>query len=104
MNKEQFLLMKLAEECNEVSKRAIKQIQYGASEIQEGQESTNLRRLLDELTDVAVICTLLQEVIPDFKPTDNFDFEKYTEEKVQKLNKYLAYSRKLGQIKGQWKI
>lgn len=117
MNRNQFLLTKLAEECAEVSQRALKQIQYGAQQIQTGSEVkdgvaapveeaglTNAQRLYKEVEDFAVIIDLLFDAgqLPDFIP--NHNWVKTREKKIEKLNKYLAFSRKLGEIDGDWTI
>lgn len=115
MTKEQFLLLKLAEECQEVAKRAIKQIQFGADQVWKGGEVkdgvapkeaglTNAQRLLNELADLAVIAQLLGEAEQLPVPPIDDEFEELISKKVEKLNKYLAYARSLGQIDGDWTI
>ena len=93
MNKEQFLLLKLSEECAEVSQRALKQIQFGKTEVQVGQALTNGERLKDKIKDLMVIVTMLEErqFIPE---VDRFS-DAYIAKKL-KLQKYLDYSAELG--------
>ena len=45
MNKDKFLLLKVMEECAEVSQRASKLIQFGWDEVEAGQELNNQQRL-----------------------------------------------------------
>jgi NTP pyrophosphatase (non-canonical NTP hydrolase) len=60
MTKQQFLLLKLSEECMEVAQRASKQIQFGKDEVQKDQLKTNQARLKDELLDLfALVCPCL---------------------------------------------
>lgn len=114
MTKEKFLLLKLIEECAEVAQRASKQIQFGTHESQ-GQSGlsdnktpetqlTNAQRLKAELTDLYVIVNLLQlnGAIPPTAGGKEFRLAKV--KKIAKLNKYLAYSRQLGEIDGEWTI
>lgn len=118
MNRNQFLLMKVAEECAEVSQRAIKSIQYGAEEVQQSSPSTNKaaetflsnrERLSEEVIDLFIMLSLVSEAgevdagaIITFEDAEAFEARKKA--KIEKLNKYLAYSRKLGVIGGDWKI
>lgn len=116
MNREQFLLMKLAEECAEVSQRAIKQIQFGADQIQKAGEVaggqgpapkevglSNAQRLQDEITDLEIIISLLAEANQLTLKTDG-PFSDLRAKKVEKLNKYLAFARSLGQLPGEWTV
>ena len=115
MNKEQFLLMKLAEECAEVAQRAIKSMQYGSQQVWKGGEVpggigpsdaglNNAQRLTNELTDLTVMCELLEELGAITPPPQEFEFEKTKQAKIAKLNKYLAFSRELGALDGDWTI
>lgn len=116
MNKQQFLLLKLSEECAEVAQRCSKQIQFGAAQIQKGNEVkggtaapdkeaglTNGERLKKELTDLYVLVHLLQidEQIP---PTSRKEFKDAKKAKIEKLNRYLVFSRHLGELDGDWMI
>lgn len=97
MKKEQFLLLKLAEECAEVAQRAIKQVQFGRHEIQTGQPFTNGERLKQELLDLNVIVTILQETkqVPEF---GCLEFDTAYRAKKVKLQKYLDHSAALGML------
>lgn len=61
MTRREMLLLKLMEECAEVSQRASKQILYGKDEIQDGQSFTNAERTAGEIEDLFVICKMLDE-------------------------------------------
>ncbi len=52
MTRLQFLLGKLAEECNETAQRSLKAQQFGLTEVQPGQELNNEERLRLEVWDI----------------------------------------------------
>lgn len=100
MNYEQFLLLKLAEECVEVAQRCSKQMQFGKDEIQPGQNKSNCRRLLDELNDLIAVVDLLLEA--GEIPTNSVpQLEKAIAEKKRKIEKYLEYSKELGKVEAE---
>lgn len=122
MNRREYLLTKLQEECAEVSQRAAKQIQFGRDQIQKAGEVangsgpapkevglTNGQRLKAEILDLLVIIKLLegaetwvgQEEISAIK-VDEFEVA-YTA-KTKKLNKYLTFARSLGYLEGNWTV
>jgi hypothetical protein len=115
MTKEQFLLNKLAEECAEVAQRAIKSVQFGSQQVwKQGEVAggradipneglNNAQRLTSELIDLAIISGLLGELGAISPPTET-EFEEMEKMKIAKLNKYLAFSRELGTIDGDWTI
>lgn len=97
MNKQEYLLTKLAEECAEVAQRCTKALTFGLHEKQPGQEHTNLFRMMDEIEDFLII-TELMATSPEFqlqaweRGTDRISLE----EKQAKVEKYMQYSRDLG--------
>jgi hypothetical protein len=97
MNLRQFYLLKLAEESVEVSQRAIKQMQFGADEVQTGQEKSNAERLLEELIDLATVASLLLD-IGEIPSTTAVYREAMRQKKLAKLEKYLKYSQELGNV------
>ena len=97
MNKAQFLLVKLTEECAEVSQRALKQIQFGRYEVQKGQGFTNGERLRGELLDLFVIVKMLEES-DGFSEFTGEDFDDAYDMKKRKMQKYLDLSYELGQL------
>ena len=101
MDKAQYLLMKLAEECAEVAQRAIKQMQFGKLEIQPGQPLTNGERLMQEVNDLGVVLELLieEKEMPDYNEREQ-EWDKLKETKIAKMQKYLQLSANLGRIKG----
>lgn len=113
--KEQFLLMKLAEECAEVAQRALKQIQFGRDQIQKGTEVkdgvappdkeaglSNGQRLRGEIMDLLIFVKWL-EAIGAFETTGVIDmtdeFSNLMHNKIAKVRKYANYSVELGQLR-----
>lgn len=92
MNKTEYLLVKLAEECNEVAQRATKALTFGLDEIQEGQEFTNTERIVLEFSDVLTIMIELKRlgVIGEYINEDMILLKR------KKLDKYMEYSRSQG--------
>jgi NTP pyrophosphatase (non-canonical NTP hydrolase) len=97
MNKQQFLLLKLAEECSEVAQRALKQIQFGKDEVQKDQLKCNSERLRDEITDLNILVHLLQKE-SEIPSLTRREFKTTKKKKMEKLQKYLDLSRSLGQL------
>lgn len=97
MNVGQFLLLKLMEECAEISQRASKQIQFGKTESQNGQGLTNAERLKQELLDLASITRLLHEN-KELPEVEEEELEVAYEKKRVKMQKYLDLSHELGQL------
>jgi NTP pyrophosphatase (non-canonical NTP hydrolase) len=91
----QFLLTKLAEECNEVAQRALKQQQFGRNEKEPGQDKTNSQRLLEEIVDLETIVDMLEKIGEIGRPT-MIDVDEMIATKRTKIAKYHQYSQKLG--------
>lgn len=107
LNREQFLLTKLAEECSEVGKRAIKQIQFGKDEAQNAvvklnpddtePRSTNAQRLREEINDLLVLVRML-EIAGEIPTLDIADLPSIYAAKYAKLCKYVTYSQDLRKV------
>lgn len=94
MTHEQFLLMKLAEEATEIAQIALKTAQFGMTEKHPNMELNNKERIHLELND-------LLAVVDELNTWTQFDFkENYASKinKIEKLNKYLGYSIRLGKV------
>jgi len=95
MTLQQYLLMKLAEECAEVAQRALKAAQFGLDEVQKGQDLNNAERIYGELNDLHSITILLNDTIPGFDYTPDM---KAMKAKRNKLKKYKKLSEAQGQV------
>lgn len=92
MNKREYLLTKLIEECLEVAQRATKALCFGINEIEPGQSLDNFERLNAEWNDLLATKELL---------TEEADIELYRDvsqivAKRAKILKFMAYSREQG--------
>jgi NTP pyrophosphatase (non-canonical NTP hydrolase) len=93
----QFLLTKLAEECNEVAQRALKQQQFGRYEKQPGQEKTNSQRLFEEIIDLTTVISLLEKA-GELPVISLNECEDRADAKIKKIQKYRQYSQNLGYV------
>jgi NTP pyrophosphatase (non-canonical NTP hydrolase) len=97
MTREQMLLLKLAEECNEVAHRCSKAIRFGVDEKQTPDHENNRQRLKEELIDLSVIIDMVDR---------NLDLDLFrslntalVESRRAKVEKYMQYSKDLGILK-----
>lgn len=97
LDREQYLLTKLAEEAAEVQQRALKMMQFGRDEIQEGQNKTNRQRLTEEIRDMGAVLELLKD--EGFIETWTVEVAiQHAKDKWAKMAHYLELSRKLGRV------
>lgn len=92
-----MLLLQIAEEAAEVGQRAAKAARFGLGEIQPGQEKTNVRRLQEEILDLEAVIGMIPEVDeswPEGEVAAAFAAKR------AKVEKFLEYSRSLGQLAG----
>jgi NTP pyrophosphatase (non-canonical NTP hydrolase) len=94
LNRQQLLLVKLAEEASEVAQIALKTVQFGAHETCPGLLQDNFERVNAELQDLFAVVQILN---------DEFDLGFVSDEtlvklKTLKINKYAQYSRDLGLV------
>lgn len=94
MTKKEHLLIRLMEECDEVSQRASKALLFTLEEIQPGQELTNAERIVYEFNDLFAIMQLLlkEGAIPHIID------QKALDKKKEKVKKYLEYSKEVGTL------
>ena len=93
MSKQQHLLLKLSEECNEVAQIASKCMQFGFEDGEPNQPFNNAERLNQELNDLMAQIEMLGEV--------GFYFDKdrdAMEAKRVKVRKFYKYSQSLGMV------
>lgn len=97
MTRTEHLLAKVAEECAEIAQRATKAMRFGLSEVQPGQPKTNAERLVDELLDLYAVVEMLET--EDLIPVP--DLATTLDERIARVEKYLAYSRSLGALRDE---
>jgi NTP pyrophosphatase (non-canonical NTP hydrolase) len=96
MNRTEYLLACLAEECAEVAQRATKALRFGMDEVQSGQQLTNAERITAELVDLFTVATMLEgesrtRILPDVE-------DCYSEEKANRVEATMAYSLSMGTL------
>ena len=108
LNDAQFYLAKLAEECNEVAQRALKQMQFGKDESQaanpfnqrevtDEMKLTSAQRLGGEIIDLLATIEVLARI--GEVPTITYgEYLKVLDEKIAKMDKYKKYSQSLGLV------
>lgn len=96
MNREEYLMQKLSEECIEVSKEISKLLCFGFNERMNEETPTNIERVIHEINDLFATIEYLQEnkLLPE-KITDRDKMEL----KKIKIYKYMLYSYSIGIIK-----
>lgn len=95
MKLRQYLLIKLAEECNEVAQMASKCALFGYDSVDPREQTgeTNLQKLLKELADLVAVNEMLSD-LPDM-PELEFDADIHIEQKKIKLLHYFKVSQEI---------
>jgi len=98
VNRLQFLLVKLSEECNDVGKEAAKIIQFGLDSFDPADplRLSNRRRLINELLDVLAVMEML-----DTESGIGVNIEQSRnaiDHKKRKVEKYYLRSQKMGHM------
>jgi hypothetical protein len=98
MNHQQYLLTKLAEECNELAKQCMKQNQFGRNEKHEILGIRNCDLTRDEALDVSAMIQICMTngAMPLICQQD---IDARVILRRRKIRRYKAYSRKLGMVK-----
>ena len=89
LTREDHLLLRLAEECNEVAQRASKSILFTSEDIQKGHSLNNRERLALEINDLVCILGMLNA--EGFIPIAD---GKAVIAKEAKVEKYIEFSDK----------
>lgn len=94
MTRLQLLLAKLSEEGSEIAQIALKTQQFGLSEVCPGQPLSNAERTHQEIDDLMAAVEMLNEEY-GFGYAPN---RERIEAKKAKVNKFAAYSARLGLV------
>lgn len=89
INKQDYFLLKLAEECAEVSQMVSKCLRFGMDNIKPGETLNNKERLIDELEDIEAILHVL-------KAQDMLHVKELSSKKVSKVYKWYEISKEKG--------
>lgn len=95
MTLEQYYLTILAEECAEVGQMCSKSIRFGLNETKRDLTITNAERLYEEYIDLITVVKILVDSGYIKEPTQERK-EEMIKNKLEKIKKYLDYSKKLG--------
>lgn len=87
LNREQYILTLIQEECAELSQRASKALRFGLYEVQPGQELDNWERLRGEFVDLWTCVCLLDRLLVNF----DYDHDEVAA-KISKIKKYMELS------------
>lgn len=100
MNKQEYLLACLAEECDEVGQRCMKALRFSLGEVQDGQQLNNAERVVEELHDLVAVALLLYRTgaLPGLGVMPS---EETIEKKRRKIEKFMAISREHGALVDQ---
>lgn len=95
MNRREYLINCLAEECSEAAVAAAKCNRFTTEEVMPGQPLTNAERLISELKDVISVAQILinEGIIPAF----NVEPEDIAR-KLAKIEKYMKISVECGAL------
>ena len=95
MNKIDYLINLLSEECNEVGQMCSKILRFGLEEVRPEQEFTNKERLIQEVNDLLAVLELLQAEGVDLTGLAN---SVALAKKKTKVEKFMELSRAQGKL------
>jgi hypothetical protein len=94
MNRQQYLLIKLAEEASEVAQIALKSAQFGLETTGPCQTKSNVELLNGELNDLMALVEMLTE-----EGANGIDIsDEHIEAKKLKVNTFYGVSQNLGKV------
>lgn len=100
MTQIEYLLITLMKECDEVSQRCSKALRFGLHEVQPEQPLDNEVRIMEEICDFRGVVRYLQELGVFRKLLDMKWVNARARAKIEKLVKYMEYSKQRGIIDG----
>src|SRR5688572_27178134 len=98
MNKEQMLLLKVAEECAELGQVCSKAIRFGLNSKHPNGGLTNFERIGEEFQDLAAAFDYLLEKVGNSGNVYAYVGNQFLERR-ERIDKYLEVSKKLGILK-----
>lgn len=100
MARQQYLLIKLAEEASEVAQMALKCAQFGQDEVMPGQPLTNYQRLEGEIMDFYGVRQMLmvETGLLMGLALDEVEYRKRITAKIDKVNHFYHYCQQLGTV------
>lgn len=97
MNRKEYLLVCLNEECLEVAKEADKALRFGLDDWSPSGPSTetNRKKISQELTDLIAVAQMLKDELY----IDEYMIDENLYKKKEKVEYYMLLSEKLGILK-----
>jgi NTP pyrophosphatase (non-canonical NTP hydrolase) len=95
LNKTEYLLTCLNEECTEIAQATCKALRFGLDDHYPGKESNNLQDIHKELCDLLGVVELIQEEGIFLYPACD---RQSIQAKKEKVNKYMEYSQNRGTL------
>ena len=95
MNKSEYLLTCIIEECSEIQKAISKTLRFGAEDGYPGKRTTNTEDIINEINDLFGAIHLAQDL--KILPEELVDTTKIIKKK-EKITKYMEYSKKCGTL------
>ena len=96
MNKRDYLLECLAEECAEVQHIKSKIIRFGLDDIHPITKIENRKQLVDELVDLVAVMNLFLDEDSESREMYEYNIIEKIQLKEKKLKKYMQYSESKG--------
>jgi len=93
MNKNEYLLSCISEECNEVGKQVSKILRFGGDDIPPNSSKNNTALLIEEITDLVAVIELYFN-----QPITNLVEDEAVLNKITKLQKWMEYSKTQGTL------
>ncbi len=97
MTRQQYLLIKLAEEASEIAQIALKTAQFGLGEKKPGQDETNIQRVQAEFNDLFAMVEMLND---EFSCGIAIDHEAIEAKKLR-INTFYGYSESLKMVESR---
>lgn len=99
MNRKEHILTIIAEECGEVAQRITKMLRFGVDEVTPGLEPhlDNNYRFYKEFADLLGMVEMAEDEGILISPDDDLMI-KWKNDKVEKVEKYMEYSQKMGTL------
>ena len=97
MDRKEYLLLCLNEECLEVAKEADKALRFGLNDWSPNlpKTETNRKRISDELSDLIAVAQMLKDELY----IDEYMIDEKINNKKDKVEYYMIVSEKLGIVK-----
>lgn len=94
MKIEEYLLLRLAEECAEIAQRITKALSFGLDEVQPGQYFNNAERIVEEINDFEAVKEICERhgIILNNYISGNYH------KKLEKIRKFAAISAEKGTL------